>query len=227
MTGNPKRLAALAAFLFIFGTSASIVMGQKTRQVPIDKPIVIKFQGDMASLLAHLPDTYGVTIGLEIDPNKQASQVGIDLRDANLVDVLNAIVQSEPRYLWRESDGFFEVVPVTQGRTFLDTVINSFQVNEVDADEAVKQLINLPEVQAAMRTMNLSRREIKSTSPEKKGEKVSISMEGVTMRQALHKIMTESGRGFWLFRRQGKFFSISNSVRPIALYDTSSSQVVP
>lgn len=227
MTINSRRITTLAAFLLIFGAPISIATAQQTNQASIDKPVVIKYQGDMVGLLSHLPETYGVTIGVEVDPNKPFSQVSIDLRDANLYDVLNAIVQSEPRYLWRENDGFIEVVPVTRGRTFLDTTVSSFQVNDVEPAEAINQLVNLPEVQAAMKTMNLSRRELKSAFPERKGGKVSISLEGVTMRQTLHRIMAESGSWFWVFRRQGGFFSISTSVRQLPVPDKSVSQVAP
>jgi hypothetical protein len=203
-------------------------MGQQSYQVPISKSVaVIKYQGDMASLLAHLPETFGVTLGLEVDPQKPYSLVRVDLREATIHDVLNAIVQSEPRYRWQEVDGFIEVLPVAQGRTFLDTTISNFRVNDVDPAEAINQLMNLPEVQAGMKAMNLDRRELNSASPEKKGEKVSISLEDVTIRRALHRIMTESGGRFWVFRRQGGFFSISNSVRQVAMPDKSLSQVAP
>jgi len=57
--------------LTICGASISPTIAQQTststsRPQP---PAVIKYDGDMASMLAHLTRIYGVTIGLEVDPH--------------------------------------------------------------------------------------------------------------------------------------------------------------
>jgi hypothetical protein len=134
------------------------------------------------------------------------------LRDPTLTDVLNAIVQSAPRYHWRETGGFIEVSPLERSCPLLDTMISRLQVADADERETIDQLLKLPEVQASMRAMSLNRQDLGEASAERKGEKFSISLENVTLRQALNSIAKESGKRIWIFRtdRSG-FFSVSTS----------------
>jgi hypothetical protein len=192
---------------------------QQQQSVPIVKTVAaIKYQGDMAALLEKIAEIYGETIGLDVDPRHPQSLVNIDLREAGLRDVLNAIVQSEPKYQWRESDGFIEVFPKQGSSPLLDTKINSFIVRDVDQTEAISRLMSLSEVLVHMSEMNLSRRDFSPASLRPKGEKFSLSLEGVTMRRALHEIAGAGGGRFWIARRSGNkadggFFSISDRVR--------------
>jgi hypothetical protein len=161
---------------------------------------VIKFHGDMATLLATLAQQYDVTIGMEADPKKPRSEVTLDLYDATFHDMLNGIVQSEPRYQWRESGGCIEVLPVSNGLSLMDIPIGSFQIKDVSREEAINELLNLPEVRAITMSMNLSRRAT-GNPPAGAGErKVSLNMNEVTLREALNRIIKQSGASFWLFR---------------------------
>lgn len=212
MTIYRKRITAVLFVLAICGTSVSRSMGQQTSSPRTQPPGIIKYDGDMAGMLKELTNIYGVPIGLEVDPLQPKSQVGFYLRDPTLSDVLNAITQSAPKYHWRASDGSMEVLPLKGSSPLLDTIISNFQVNDVDETQAINLLVNLPEVQASMRAMSLTSRTLVITSTESKVEKFSISLEGVTMRQALHKIVNESGGRFWTFRTYSDgSFSISNS----------------
>ena len=207
-----KKLTAGVVLLSICGVSIAPTIAQQTSASRIQPPAVIKYDGDMASMLAHLPEIYGVTIGLEVDAQQPQSQVGFYLLDPTLADVLNAIVKSAPRYQWRESDGFIEVFPLAGSSPLLDTMISSIRTSDVDEAGAINQLLNLPETQANMRAMRLNRRALGGRSTEKKGEKFSVNLEGVTLRQALHKIAKDSGGRFWIFHNYSDgSFSISNS----------------
>lgn len=211
MTINLVRVTALVLFLVIAGASGSPTMAQQSPPSNIPPLRIVKYDGDMASLLAHMSQSFGTTIGLEIDPKQLKSQASIHVKDATLADVLDAIVKSVPAYQWRERNGCIEVLPVEGSNPFLETTINSFQVNEVDQTEAVNRLLNLLDVQANLRSMSLNRKDLSSTS-ETKTEKLSVKIEGVTIRQALSMIANESRARFWLFRTLGRgFFSISNS----------------
>jgi len=190
MTINLTRMSALIMFLAICGASVSGVMGQ-TSASKTQPPRVIKYDGDMAYMLAQLTEIFGVTIGLEVDPRQPKSQVSFYLRDPTLPDVLNAIVKSAPTYQWREQSGCIEVLPVGESSPLLDTMISNFRVSEVDQTEAVNCLMNLPEVQANLRAMSLNRRDPGSASTETKGERFSMNLEGMPMRQALSKIANE------------------------------------
>lgn len=207
------RAAALVFFLCC-SASVSEAMGQGTPGPKSGAPAVIKFDGNMTSILAKLPEVYDVTIGLEIDPKQPSPQVSLYLRDPTIADVLNAIVKSAPRYQWREGSGSIEVLPVEGSSPLLDTMIGSFSVSQADQAEAVNRLMDLSDVQANLRAMSLSRRDSAGTETERKSEKFSINLEGVTMREALSRIASESGGRFWIFRSSADgAISVSNSPR--------------
>ena len=85
---------------------------------------------------------------------------------------------------------------------------------DVEERAAINQLINLPEVQAVIRAMRMTHRDLGDPSTGRKGQKFSISLQGVTMREALNRVAKESGARFWIFRRdRNGIFSISNSPR--------------
>jgi hypothetical protein len=214
MTTNFMRITAVVVFLVICGFSQKAVMGQQTSAQRNKPPGVIKYDGDMASLLSHLTPIFGVTVGLELEPKQPRPEVSIYLREPTLTDVLNAIVKSSPAYKWRESNGGIEVLPVEANNPLLDTMISAFSVSDVDQNEAVNRLLNLPDVQANLRAMRLNRIDADSATGDTKSEKFSLNLDRVTMRQALSEIANKSGGRFWIFRTPGdRFFSISNSPR--------------
>ena len=202
MNFNPKLTVGL---LFVVLASISVSNAQQGAAKP--PPLrMIHFRGDMAPLLAQLAQDYGVTIGLETDPKKPTSDVMLDLKGATLPDLLNGIVQSEPRYQWRESGGNIEVFPASGSNQILDIPVTTFQVKEVGRREAIDQLMSLPEVQAVMISMNLKLRPGAPPRIPAKDEKFSLSLSGVTIRQTLNRIAGESGVRFWLFRNDNDGF---------------------
>lgn len=206
-----KRIAVLAVFLTTWGTTGSSTLGQQASASKTPPLRVINYSGDLASLLVQLADTFEVTIGLEVDPQQPRSRVEFDLHDADLPAVLNAIVQSAPRYTWRERHGVIEMLPLQGSSTLLDTTISNFQAHDVDQAAALKQLLNVPELQAVMTALNFTRRDLDFVPSKGPVKKFSLSLEGVTMRQAMGRIGKENGRRFWIFRRSGDGFSISDS----------------
>ena len=195
------RVKMLAAILVITGAWMPRSFGQQlptrsepTRMVQLDRL-------DMAAILASIAADYQTTIGLEVDPAKPRSQITLELRDVNFQQILDGIVNAEPKYRWRENDGSIEVFPVSGGSSLLDTPIRSFQVKEVNRALAVNRLLGLPEVQAMFSSMNLKLRPPSPPSDRVKDEKLSLDLSAVTLRQALNRIATDSGAWFWAFRR--------------------------
>lgn len=204
---NSFKLIAAAVVLGICAVSMSGVMAQQS-VAPIVR--VIKFEGDFTMCLAALPNIYGVTVGLEIDTQRH-HKVSLYLLDATATDIMNAIVQSSKKYQWQQTAGFIDVWPIAGGNPLLETKISSFNVKDVSPSEAFDQLLNLPEVQANMTTLNLKRR-APDVSPEKwKGSRFSLSLEGVSLREALDKIAQESHLEIWIFRNYPNgFFAIGS-----------------
>jgi hypothetical protein len=195
MSTNLKQVAGVLAIVLAAATAIS------AQQNPKAQVRVIRFHGDMGALLGTLAQEYDVVIGLEADPKKPRSDVTLDLYDATFHDMLNGIVQSEPRYQWRENGGCIEVFPVSGGLSLLDTPIRSFQVKDVNRDLALNRLLGLPEVRTQFLSMNLKPRPPYPPSERTKDEKLSFDLSGVTLRQALNRIAQDSGAKFWVFRR--------------------------
>src|SRR4030095_12072130 len=147
------KLIAAAVILGICGVSMSGVMAQQTTPANVR---VIEYHGDLLMILAALPDTYGVTVGLEL-ATQRYHDVRLSLLDATVTDVMNAIVQSSKKYQWRQTGGFVNVWPLAGSNPLLETRISSFNVKDVSPSEAFDRLLNLPEVQANMTTLNLKR----------------------------------------------------------------------
>ena len=204
------KLITAAVVLVICGVSMSGVMAQ---QSPLPRLRVIEYKGDMTMLLAALPNSYGVTVGLELDaqPNHL---VGVSLLDATLPDVMNALVQSSKKYQWSEAGRFVEVWPLTGSNPLLDTRISNFNVKDLSPSQAFDQLFNLPEVQENMKAMNLKRRAPHVSPRNVSDSKFSMNVEGLNLRQALSKIAQESGIQIWIFRNHPNgFFSVSTVER--------------
>ena len=174
---------------------------------------VIEFEGDFTRILAALPNAYGVTVGLELDTQRYHN-VSVSLQDATVTDVMNALIQSSKKYQWRQTGGFIDVWPLAGSNPLLETRINSFNVKDLSPSEAFDQLLNLPEVQANMTTLNLKRRAPDVTPEKLSSSRFSVNLEGVSLREALNKIAQESRIEIWIFRNYPNgFFSISSLER--------------
>ena len=207
-----RQMAVVAMFVAVTAMSGSRSMGQQAAPSMKETPRVIKWNGDLMFILFHMSQAFETTIGLEVDPQQPKTDVGFYLEKAMLPDVLNAIVQSAPSYQWRERDGFIEVFPLAGRNPLLDTMITSFRVADVVQQEAINRLLSLPEAQAAMKAMNLNHRAPTNAAKDEKAAKLSLSLQGVTIRQALNQIVQANGGRFWMFRMEGAgSFSIAGS----------------
>lgn len=155
---------------------------------------------DMASVLHAFAADYGVTIGLEADPEKPRSQITLNLRGVNFSQILDGIVSVEPRYKWRDNNGSIDVLPVNGGLGLLDSRLEAFRLKDVNRVLAVNRLFGLPEIRALLRSKGLRPRPPNPPSDRIKDEKLSLDLRAVTLRQALHQIAHDSGANFWIFR---------------------------
>ena len=206
---NSFKLIAAAVVLGICAVSMSGVMAQ---QLPVTTLRVIQYNGDFAMALANLSHTFGVTVGLELDTQRYL-KVSLSMQDATLTDAMNGIVQSSKKYQLRQTGEFIDIWPLAGGNPLLETKINSFNVKDLTASEALDQLFNLPEVQYNMTALNLRRRApdgARDVSVEKlSSSRFSVNLEGVSLREALNRIAEESHLEIWVFRNYPNgFFSI-------------------
>ena len=201
------KLIVTLVVLGICGVSMSGVMAQQPAPPTVR---TIQYDGDFTMILAALPNTYGVTVGLELDTQRY-HRVSLSLLDATVTDVMNAIVQSSKKYQWRQTGEFVDVWPITGGNPLLETRISSFNVKDLSQSEAFDQLLNLPEVQASMTALNLKRRAPDGSPGKLSSSKFSVNLEGMSLREALNKIARESRMEIWIFRNYPNgYFSISS-----------------
>jgi hypothetical protein len=204
MSGSANRRVPVLLGLLLVLTTCPYGRARQLPPARKERPIGhIRYNGDMAGLLAKLAQEFEVNIGLELYPWQPTIPVKVELSDPTLADVLNAVVGSAPGYRWRETEGAFEVSPESGGCPLLDTRIEEFQVSGVTQAEAVEQLMNLPEVQAGMSALSLRYQSRDSRPAKQAGEKFSMSVKGVSLRQVLHQIAGSSGGRFWGFGRHG------------------------
>ena len=201
-----KQIVAVVV-LVVGGVSG--VMAQQP--APAAPPVrVVQYNGDFTMLLAALPGTYDVTMGLELD-TQRSHVVTLSLMDATVADVLNAVMQSSKKYQWRQNGEVIDVWPLVGANPLLETKITSFKVKDVSPLEAFDQLFNLPEVKASMTGFNMKRRAPEGSPAKLNNSKFSVDLEGVTLREALNKIALESKIQIWIFRNYPNgFFSISS-----------------
>jgi hypothetical protein len=196
MKSNLKQIAAV--FLLVI-TGAVAGHAQETAK-PISQIRAVKFNGDMAAFLAQMAQSVGITIGMETDQKKPRSEITLDLANVTFREILDGVVQSEPRYQWRENDGAIEVVPVNRTTSLIDTTITGFHAQDVSSEEAINQLLNLPEVRAVATSMKLNRRASDNPHGRNGENKISLDLSGVNLRQALTQIASLSGARFWIFQ---------------------------
>ena len=171
----------------------------------------------MSSLASKLAETYQVTIGLDAARQDPKSQVAVDVRDANLNDVLDAIARSGGggRWRWAGSDTEFDLYPAAGRSPVLDIEINALRLREADWGEAIAALTDLPEVRSGMAAANLSLRNLASAAAAKSdGGRFSLDLEKLTVRRALHEIAKKSGSHIWVFQQHGaggEYLSITNA----------------
>lgn len=195
-----RTIASMLFSLAICGTSIPCSFGQQSLAAK-PRVSIIKYNGDLATMLFQVSEAYDTTIGFEADIQQPRSRVELDLRNPGLDDVLNAMVRSVPRYKWREHEGFIEFSPLEGNCLLLEIVINNFSVVDMNEQEAITQLFKLPEVDGGARAMRLRRQVPVVPASRTRGENFTLSLQNVTLRQVLSQIAKKSGKRIWIFRR--------------------------
>jgi hypothetical protein len=210
-----RRFVVMILLLGACGASARAARGQQAGAPPKAGELkAVVYNGDMANLLRRLAEAYGAVLGFEAEPGRPRPVVNIDVREATLPDVLDAVVRARPEYRWRQAGDFIDVYPAEGASPLLDTQVGSFQLSASRWAEAADALLNLPEVQSRVSALNLTRREPGRAADAPGGEVFSLHLERVPVRTALHEMTKRSGGHFWVFRQDGgKTFLLGTAYR--------------
>jgi hypothetical protein len=209
-----RRFVVMFLLLGAWGASARAARGQQAPDPKVSELKAVVYNGYMAGLLKHLAEAYDVVIGFEAEPGRPRPVVNIDVRDATVQDVLDAVVRARPEYKWRQAGDFIDVYPAEGTSPLLDATVASFHLSASRWDEAADALLNLPEVQSRVTALNLTRREPGRAANASGGEVFSLQLERAPVRTALHEMTKRSGGHFWAFRQVGdgaKSFSLGNN----------------
>ena len=193
-----RKVAIAVSILLLSWWSAA---GEQQKRNKSETLSTVSFNNiDMAAALASFAADYDVAIGFETDPEKPQSQITLNLHGVNFSQILDGIVQAEPRYRWRENNGNINIVPINGGAGLLDSRIQSFQLKDVNRVLAANRLFGLPEIQTLLLSKGLRSRPPAPLSDRLKDEKLSFDLQSVTLREALNQIAHDSGANFWVFR---------------------------
>jgi hypothetical protein len=142
--------------------------------------------------------------------------------NTTLRGVLDAVVAAEPEYSWNVDEGVVNFVPRDNEPLFLRSMVSRLEVREEEPNEALFQLLALPEVDKVARA-ELGLHSVTGgpyavmmdgSMPERK--KLSLSLTNVTVREALNAIARAHGSAVWILVRQddcgptneSKFFNL-------------------
>lgn len=213
MNLNLKKRATLIIMLvllcaFVIAQRATRIGSQQsTNRIQKQEVISVELIDlPLSSALERFAQAYNVPIGFEAIPLMNDAQVSnkirIQIDKGTVGDVLNAIVQADPRYEWEETDDFINIFPKVGRNPALDIVIRDFRVDEINKMDAGRALTYIPEVKAKLGEMGLTRNDIISTptnEPYYSLPKFSLSLHGVTVRTILNEITKKGGGIYWAF----------------------------
>lgn len=144
---------------------------------------------------------------------------------ATLPELLDSLVAAVPQYKWQSEHGIVNIIPAGGVPPLLDVRVAHFRAARVKTpDEALGHLLETPEVREAMSRPDvgwrLLRGKFSSYSPNAEGSEAaksfSVSLDNLTVREALNAIARAHGRAMWTFRGnncgRANFFELDFSV---------------
>jgi len=200
----------LAVFASTFYPLPSQSMIQSSEQ-PLSRK-VNSFQLADSSLsiaLQRLAKTSHLLVGFDSLPEtdtQPASTFSVNVQDGTVREVLDALTNSDPRYIWTTSGQMIDVHPAKGRDTLSQIVIRHFKVDLVTRDQALEALVRSPEIQAELRQKRIKRREFNSFPGDLAAENLprfSLDLRDLTMREILNAIAKASDSTFWVLVKYG------------------------
>jgi hypothetical protein len=119
-----------------------------------------------------------------------------------LNSALDALTRMDQRYKWIDR-GVVNLIPITGEPDLLKVRIARYKTN-ADLDEALRQLLALPQVQQTAHRLGLTRNSMTllvGPSPFSGGpSRVDVDIRDTTLREALNAIVKAHGRAVWEYR---------------------------
>ena len=122
--------------------------------------------------------------------------------------VLDAVSSADPEYSWNVDHGVVNFVSRDDEPRLLKTIVSKLEVSSAEPNEALSQLLALPEVAKAaggelgFQTVTGGPYAFMMDGSKPERQKVSLSLTNVTVREALNAIARTHGTAVWILVRQ-------------------------
>lgn len=167
-------------------------------------------------VLQRLANTSGVPIGVEVVPENdgQKRTITVITNGATVQNILDLIIGKDPRYLWQQTDSAINVFPKGAKDPLMETIVERFEVSDVNKEQAIRELENSPEVKKLLAQNFLSERTLRSLPGDSEYNlpRFSLNLTHASVRDILNKIALASNSKNWIFFRYGsrnELFSLS------------------
>lgn len=194
------------------------VHSQSKNQKMLDKKIE-DFQVNEAPtslVLQRLASNSAVPIGIEAVPESDGKvpTMDVNLKDATVRSILDYIVEKDAHYNWLEAGAVVNVFPKKGKDPLLETIVERYEANNLNKEEAIRALESSVEVKQNLRKGSLRNRTLKSLpgDGEEGLHRFSLNLKSTSVRNILNAIMLGSKSNNWLFFRYGprkQFYSIT------------------
>lgn len=205
-----KHVIRLLAFLALFshGMPTLVNAQQQPPMLTLDRPIELHVrQATLMLVVDMLSVQKDIPIGIELSANeKNEPKLGIDVKKAPLVEVLNLIVQQGPAYVWEFRDGVINFTPAKDRDPFFEKLLNTpvreFVLPKGNNKFAIREaLLNLPEVNELIAANGVEADRLGYPhKPSIYANEADLSDKNTDFRSLLNKIIRESEHNWWILK---------------------------
>jgi hypothetical protein len=162
---------------------------------------------DVAQLLFRVSEKFGVPIGIELSGQQPAQNISVRVSHGTVMDLVNGIVGQASGLEWAELNGVVNVMPRERPNSVLDLKVAHFHVRDASVADVRDAVAAIPEVKAWLAQSGVSERSFVSPDPTAQinGQpRVSLDLNGVSVREIMNTIVKAPGLHVWSFVRYGK-----------------------
>lgn len=172
---------------------------------------VINYQDsghDFATTVTRLADKYGLRIGIDTEIPPQNHLISVEVPKGTVADVLDRILEQEPRYKWAVVGSVVNIEPRQNGNSILDVRVRAFRVSHTDALGLREAIVSCPEVKKWLSDNHLVEQTptaiIMAVGKGHSLPKLSLSLRGASLRVILNSIVRSEGFRSWGVGRWGE-----------------------
>lgn len=215
MASNLFRVIRQVAYGAIFLLSLTGgAMAQMAQSDLLDRPIgPIEVRGEMTErLLWSIGNDYNIPIGIVMADGKddETHEITLSLPATNLRNLLNAVIEKDPRYAWKLEEGVIHFSPTSGANTLLTALLNTkikhFGFAEGTSRYALRnQILKSPELVAQLVVAGVEPLIfLTGAGLVSMGKGIWMDERDLTLREILDKLVLKTEVKQWMLNRSGK-----------------------